>query len=173
MEREHPIGLNFPQQERSANMPGELLVILGAEATMLVFVAAMTLHAKRMDVLSGRSFERSVVSPTGNRHPLRSISRKTRDLLRLIRRWNGLTTFARLNLLRRFYITRMPRSGLHTRQQTPSRLGMCFRRAGRPAADASACAPPAPTDGAPVPNACSRALPSSATPQRSLNARSA
>lgn len=154
-------------------MPGELLVILGAEATMLVFVAAMTLHAKRMDVLSGRSFERSVVSPTANRHPLRSISRKLRDLLRLVRRWDGLTRFAPPNLLRRFYITRMPRSGLQTRQQNPPRVGMRFRRAGTPAAVASACAAPAPTDGAPVPNGRSRALPSSATPQRSLNARSA
>lgn len=62
-------------------MPDELLVILGAEATILVFVAAMTLHARRMDVLSGRSFERSVASPTGNRHPLRPIRRKPRDLL--------------------------------------------------------------------------------------------
>lgn len=154
-------------------MPGELLVILGAEATMLVFVAAMTLHAKRMDVLSGRSFEQSVVSPTGNRHLLRSISRKPRDLLRLIRTWNGLTAFDPPNLLRRFYITRMPRSDLQTGRQNPSRLGMRFRRAGTPAADASACAPPAPTDGAPVPNARNRALPSSVTPQRSLNARSA
>lgn len=66
-------------------MPGELLVILGAEASILVFVAAMTLYAKRMDVLSGRSFERSVVSSTDNRHPLRSIRRKPRDLLRLIK----------------------------------------------------------------------------------------
>lgn len=39
-------------------MPVELLVILGAEASILGFVAAMTLYAKRMDVLSGRSFER-------------------------------------------------------------------------------------------------------------------
>lgn len=49
-------------------MPDELLVILRAEATMLVFMAAMTLYAKRMDVLSGWSLERSGVSPTGNTH---------------------------------------------------------------------------------------------------------
>ncbi|MGY4594602.1 hypothetical protein ACVWXL_002348 [Bradyrhizobium sp. GM22.5] len=83
------------------HMPDELLVILGAEATMLVFMAAMTLHAKRMDVLSGWSLERSGVSPTGNTHPPRSIGRKPRDLMRLIRRWDGLTTFDPRNLLRR------------------------------------------------------------------------
>jgi hypothetical protein len=64
----------------------ELLVILGAEASLLVFPAAMTVYAKRMDVLSGRSFERSVVSPTNDRHPLRPFRRESRDLLLLIRR---------------------------------------------------------------------------------------
>jgi hypothetical protein len=118
-------------------MPDGLLVILGAEATLLVFVAAMTLYARRMDVLSGRSFERSVASPTGNRHPSRSIRRKLRNLLRLIRRWGDLTTFAPSNLLRRPDITRTPRSGLETRPQTPSRLVTRFRQPGTPAADAS------------------------------------
>lgn len=111
-------------------MPDELLVILGAEATILVFVAAMTLYAKRMDVLSGRSFERSVVLPAGNRHPSRSIGRKPRDLLRLIRRWGNLTTFAPPNLLRRSDITR-------TRPQAPSWLVTRTRRPATPAADAS------------------------------------
>lgn len=82
-------------------MPDELLVILGAEATTLSSVAAMTLYAKRMDVLSGWSLERSGVSPTGNTHPPRSIGRNPRDLRRLIRRWDGLTTFDPRNLLRR------------------------------------------------------------------------
>lgn len=118
-------------------MPDELLVILGAEASILVFVAAMTLYAKRMDVLSGRSFERSVVSPTGNRHPPRSILRKPRALLRLIRRWVDLTTFAPANLLRRPDITRMPRSSLQIRPQTPSRPVTRTRRPATPAADAS------------------------------------
>lgn len=118
-------------------MPDELLVILGAEATMLAFVAAMTLYAKRMDVLSGRSFERSVVSPTGNRHPSRSIRRKPRDLLRSVRRWINLSKFARPNLLRRPGIARTPLSGLQITPQTPSRLVTRFRRPGTPAADAS------------------------------------
>lgn len=118
-------------------MPGELLVILGAEATILACVAAMTLYARRMDVLSGRSLERSVVSPTGNRHPLWSTSRKPRDLLRLIRRWGDLIKFAPPNLLRRPDITRMPQLGLQTRLQTPSRLVTRFRRPGTPGADAS------------------------------------
>ncbi|PJG50075.1 hypothetical protein CVM73_38330 [Bradyrhizobium forestalis] len=49
-------------------MPVELLVILGAEASILGFVAAMSLHAKRMDVLSGRSFEHPIVPLRENRH---------------------------------------------------------------------------------------------------------
>lgn len=118
-------------------MPRELLVILGAEATILACVAAMTLYARRMDVLSGRSLEQSVVSPTGNRHPPRSIRRKPRDLLRLIRRCGDLIKFAPPNLLRRPDITRMPRLGLQTRPQTPSRLVTRFRRPGTPGADAS------------------------------------
>lgn len=65
-------------------MQDELLVILGAEATILASVAAMTLYAKRMDVLSGRSFERSVASPADNGpRPLR---RTPRDLMWLRRR---------------------------------------------------------------------------------------
>ncbi|WP_146101226.1 hypothetical protein [Bradyrhizobium sp. AC87j1] len=129
---------HFPGQD-GFHMQDELLVILGAEATILVFVAAMTLYARRMDILSGRSFERSVVSPTGNGHPLRSIRRKQRDLLRLIRRWGGLTTFAfaPLNLLRRPDIARTLQWSVQTRPQTLSRRAMRFRRSGTPAADAS------------------------------------
>lgn len=67
-------------------MPDELLVILGAEATILASVAAMTLYAKRMDVLSGRSFERSVAPPTDNGHPPRPVRRKPRDLMWLLKR---------------------------------------------------------------------------------------
>lgn len=119
------------------HMPDELLVILGAEASILVFVAAMTLYARRMDVLSGQSFERSVASPTGNRHPPRSIRRKLRELLRLIKRWVDLTTFAPPDLLRRPDIARTPRSSLQARPQTPSRLVTRTRRPDTPAADAS------------------------------------
>lgn len=51
-------------------MPDELLVILGAEAAILVFMAAMTLHARRMDVRSGRSSSAQSSCPwaTGIRH---------------------------------------------------------------------------------------------------------
>lgn len=118
-------------------MPGELLVILGAEATILACVAAMTLYARRMDVLSGRSLKGSAVSSAGNRHPLRSISRKPRDLLRLIRRWGDLIKFAPPSLLRRPDITRMPRLGRQARPQTRSRLVTRFRRPGTPGADAT------------------------------------
>ena len=93
-------------------MPDELLVILGAEATVLVFVAAMTLHARRMDVLSGRSFERSGVSPTGTWHGSQWLGRTAHSLLRLIRRWRGRAAFAPANLLRRPDITRLRQSVL-------------------------------------------------------------
>ncbi|MEY9183922.1 hypothetical protein ABIG06_005497 [Bradyrhizobium sp. USDA 326] len=53
-------------------MASELMVILGAEVTMLVFVAIMTLRAERMDVLSGRFFERGA---TGQRRPIRAQTR--------------------------------------------------------------------------------------------------
>lgn len=124
-------------------MPDGLLVIVGAEASILVFLAAMTLYAKRMDVLSGRSFERSVVSPTDSRHPLRPIRRKPRDLLRLLRKWIDLAALAPPDLLRRPDITRTPRSSFQTRLQTPS--GLCrapvdeprpLDASGRPAAEA-------------------------------------
>lgn len=63
-------------------MPIELLVIVGAEASILGFVVAMTLRAKRMDVLSGRSLERPVIPARRDRHSLRPIGRRARDLLR-------------------------------------------------------------------------------------------
>jgi hypothetical protein len=66
---------NYLPPQDFIHMPVELLVILGAEASILGFVAAMTLHAKRMDVLSGRSFERPIVSPGGNNRGARPIKR--------------------------------------------------------------------------------------------------
>lgn len=48
----------------------ELVVIVGAEACVLVCIMAMTLRARRMDVLSGRFLQRPMVSPAGNRHSL-------------------------------------------------------------------------------------------------------
>lgn len=105
----------------------ELLVILGAEASLLIVVAAMTLHARRMDVLSGRSFERSVVSPTGTRHPQPG-RRHARDLLGLIRRWIRVAATGRSNLLRQPDLARRLRSVLQTRPQTPSWLMTRSRR---------------------------------------------
>jgi hypothetical protein len=68
-------------------MPDELFAILGAEAALLVFLAAMAVHAKRMDVLSGRHFERLAVSATGNGPPPLSVRAHARNLLRLARKW--------------------------------------------------------------------------------------
>jgi hypothetical protein len=48
-------------------MADELMVILGVEITMLIFVATMSLREKRMDVLSGRFFERGA---TGKPPPI-------------------------------------------------------------------------------------------------------
>lgn len=140
----------------------ELLVILGAEASLLVFPAAMTVYAKRMDVLSGRSFERSVVSPTNDRHPLRPFRRESRDLLLLIRRLIDLA-------ISRDGPTLPERRGRAFRQTAvPPRV---VRRTLRPAAARRGCFPAAqqqrlivtlaPTDRAPGPNSGSRALLSS------------
>ena len=118
-------------------MPVELLVILGAEAAILGFVVAMTLHAKRTDVLSGRSFEQPVVPPSGNRHLPRTIRRKARDLLRLTRRWGDLITFVPPDLLRRADLTRIRQRILQTRPQMPLRFELRARRRGTSAADAS------------------------------------
>ncbi|BBO05429.1 hypothetical protein CO683_39845 [Bradyrhizobium ottawaense] len=63
-------------------MPIELLVIVGAEASILGFVVAMALRAKRMDVLSGRSLEQPVISARHDRHAPPPIGRRARDLLR-------------------------------------------------------------------------------------------
>ena len=119
-------------------MPDELLVILGAEATVLVFVAAMTLYARRMDVLSGRSFERSGVSPTtGTWHWARLLRRTTRGLLRLVRRWSSRTTFPPANLLRGPDITRLRQSVLPNPTAGFVPPVTRFRRPATPAPDAS------------------------------------
>ncbi|MEZ2144061.1 hypothetical protein AAE026_17525 [Bradyrhizobium sp. DN5] len=66
----------------------ELTVILGAEVTMLIVIAIMTLRAKRMDVLSGRFFERG---STGKLRPI------------WIRTWAGAQEFHR-SILRRWKV---------------------------------------------------------------------
>lgn len=67
------------------HMQDELAVILGAEASMLVFITTMTLRAKRMDVLSGRFFERPVVSPASNSHAPQWVRGYAQDLSRFAR----------------------------------------------------------------------------------------
>ncbi len=118
-------------------MPVELLVILGAEASILGYVAAMTLHTKRMDVLNGRSFEQAIVSPERNKHLPWSLPRKARDLLRLSRRWRDLIAYVPPDLLRHVDITRMRRRILRVRLRTPFRFKTSFRRPRKPAADGS------------------------------------
>lgn len=78
-------------------MADELMVILGAEVAMLIFIAIMTLRAKRMDVLSGRFFERGATGKP------RSIWIKTwadaREFHRSIfRRWKVAAKGLRLGL---------------------------------------------------------------------------
>lgn len=64
-------------------MPDELVVILGAETCLLVFTMTMTLRARRMDVLSGRFFERPVIQ-----QPITSIRRSGSAATRMI--YSGL-----------------------------------------------------------------------------------
>lgn len=111
-------------------MPVELLVILGAEASILGFVAAMSLHARRMDVLSGRSFEHPIVSPSGNEHPAWSSRRRARDLLRLIGRTISSRSFHPISSGP--LMASMLRPILQTRLQTPARVETGPRRTGRP-----------------------------------------
>lgn len=126
-------------------MPVELLVILGAEASILGFVAAMTLHAKRMDVLSGRSFERPIVSPGGNSHLGRSSHRKVRNLLGLTGRWAiSSRPFHRISC--GASIARMLRRILQIGAQTRVRLGTRARWTNTPAP--RACDRPALLSGA-------------------------
>ena len=111
-------------------MPVELLVILGAEASILGFVVAMSLRARRMDVLSGRSFEHPIVSPAGNEHPARSSHRRARDLLQLIGRTISSRSFHPISSGP--LMTSMLRPILQTRSQTPARVETGPSRTGRP-----------------------------------------
>lgn len=82
-------------------MPEELLVILGAEATLLVFVTAMTLHLKRMDVLSG--LHRRAARRFAGRHnkPLpHSVRARAWALLSLAKTWIGIGRLTPANLWR-------------------------------------------------------------------------
>jgi hypothetical protein len=96
----------------------ELLVILGAEASILVFVAAMTVYAKRMDVLSGRTFEQSIDAARGRVHS--PPPRRARDLLPLIGTWLDVAATDRSNLVQRPDLTKTPRSPRQSRSRTLS-----------------------------------------------------
>ncbi|WP_453946711.1 hypothetical protein [Bradyrhizobium sp. USDA 372] len=113
-------------------MPVELLVILGAEASILGFVAAMTLHAKRMDVLSGRSFERPIVPHGRNGHPPRSPHRKVRNLVGLTAGW-AISSRSFHRICHGAPIAQMLRRILQIGVQTRVRFGTRARRADTPA----------------------------------------
>src|SRR4051794_18890270 len=163
-------------------MPDELVVILGAEASMLVFITTMTFRAKRMDVLSGRFFERPVVTTAGNRHSPQWVRRYAHHLHRLTRTWIDVARIGRPDLsqwlgltggLRSSLQTKLPRSWFVARSARPASplAGTTdrpsFPEAGRrlSAVGHAASAPSAPALGA-----LSLRL---AKVQRSLNARAA
>lgn len=113
---------------RRTHMPHELIVILGAEACMLVFTMTMTLRARRMDVLSGRFFERPVVSPTGNGHSPQRVRRHAYDLLRLTRTWIDVDRIDRSDFSRWRGLARSLRSSFQTKLRKPFRSTARSRR---------------------------------------------
>lgn len=109
-------------------MPDELVVILGAEACLLVFTTTMTLRARRMDVLSGRFFERPVISPAGNRHSPQWVRRHAHDLLRLTRTWIDVDRIDRFDFSLWRGLARSLRSSFQAKLRKPFRLTVRFRR---------------------------------------------
>ncbi|MCK1716818.1 hypothetical protein [Bradyrhizobium sp. 141] len=82
-------------------MTEELLVILGAEAILLAFVTAMTLHHKQMDVLSGlqrRAYRR--FARRQDRPLLRSVRTRAWALLSQAKTWIGIGRLTPANLWR-------------------------------------------------------------------------
>lgn len=162
------------------HMPDELIVILGAEASVLIFVTTMTLRAKRMDVLSGRFFERPVVSHASNSHSPQWVRGYAQDLSRFARMWISVAKIP-AKLWQWLGQTGNVQSSLRTKLRIPSQLVAQWRRPGAPVADApgrqaaflgASRTPGARGYVAPAPSA--RALEASlAEVQRSLNARSA
>ncbi len=110
-------------------MPVELLVILGAEAAILGFVAAMSLHTKRMDVLSGRSF-RAPHRPSWRKQASGAVAQsKAHDLLRFTGSWavSSRSLHPISWMLRRIFQIRL---------QTPVRIETPARWTGTPASGA-------------------------------------
>lgn len=121
-------GATFPWAGRRTYMPDELVIILGAEACLLVFTMTMTLRARRMDVLSGRFFERPVISPAGNRHSPQRVRRHAHDLLRLTRTWIDLGRIDRFDFSQWRGLARSLRSSFQIRLRKPSRVTARSRR---------------------------------------------
>jgi hypothetical protein len=82
-------------------MPKELLIILAVEAVLLVFVAAMTLYVKRMDVLRGRSLKQAAGALARNMRSQGSIGVRVWDSMRLIGRRPGIDKSKIFELSRR------------------------------------------------------------------------
>jgi hypothetical protein len=100
-------------------MPEELLIILAAEAVLLVFVTAMTLHVGRMDVLKGRSLKRAAGALTRNMRSQGSIGARVRDSMRLTGRWLGIAKTNMLWLSQRLGPIRSARTILRAKVHTP------------------------------------------------------
>jgi hypothetical protein len=103
-------------------MPEELLIILAAEAVLLVFVTAMTLHVGRMDVLKGRSLKRAPGALTRNMRSQGSIGARVRDSMRLTGRWPGVARSKIFELSRRPGPIRGTRTNLRTKVRSVSCL---------------------------------------------------
>jgi len=104
-------------------VPDELVIILGTEATLLIYVSAMILRSKRIDVLSGRFFERPVTPPAGNRHLLRAIRYCAHDLSRLTRAVPNIVRIHLSDLSRRVAPSGRLRSGIQATMRRSSYLG--------------------------------------------------
>ena len=103
-------------------MPEELLIILAAEAVLLVFVAAMTLHVGRMDVLKGRSLKRAAGALARSMRSQGSIGARVRDSMRLTGRWPGVARSKIFELSRRPGPIRGTRTNLRTKVRSASCL---------------------------------------------------
>ena len=118
----------------------ELTVILGVEAAVLVFVAAMNLRARRMDVLSGRFFETPAASP-GRSGWTRSIRAPARHLQQLTRSWARVARMMLMNLWPSRAGARRLRSRLQARTRLLSRSEARARRSNAPGASGHAAVP--------------------------------
>jgi hypothetical protein len=103
-------------------MPEELLIILATEAVLLVFVTAMTLYVKRMDVLRGRSLKQAASALARNTRLQGSIGARVRDSVRMTGRWLGVARSNIFRFSRRPGPIRGPRTNLRTKVRSASCL---------------------------------------------------